>query len=267
MNLTISIAQIDVSTSQPEMNLKKGEVLIDEAARRGSDLICFPEMWTTGFNWKENSRLVKEHKKIINRIASMAKQYRIWINGSVLAQNRKGNITNTSLLFSSTGEQVGVYHKTHLFSMFHEEKHVDAGHTITVADTPWGRIGLAICYDLRFPELFRSYALQDVHLVLLPSAFPYPRREHWQVLLRARAIENQFFMIGVNQVGSENVGRHGAVTFFGSSAIIDPWGKTVIQAGEQEEMLLTATINTDQIRQIRAQMNVFADRRPDIYEL
>jgi omega-amidase len=267
MNLTVSIAQMRVAVSQPEENLSKAERWIVEASRRGSDIICFPEMWTTGFNWKNNDRMATEHHRIVDRVAGMAKTYGIWINGSMLALNEAGNVSNTSFLFNADGETAGTYRKTHLFTLLHEDAHMAAGEHLTVVDTPWARVGLAICYDIRFPEMFRTYALKGVEIVFCPMAFPYPRLDHWKILVRARAIENQMFVAGINQVGSEDFGPDGVVTYFGDSVIIDPWGRTVIEAGETDEMLLTATLNMDRVKEIRATMTVLKDRRPDLYEL
>jgi len=142
-----------------------------------------------------------------------------------------------------------------------------AGDSLCVVDTPWGLTGLSICYDIRFPELFRTYALKGARVVFSPMAFPYPRLDHWKSLVRARAIENQMFMVGINQVGEENLGHLGMVTYFGDSVIIDPWGKTVVEASETDEMLLTATIDLDLSDRIRSEMRVLHDRRPDLYEL
>lgn len=267
MKLTLSIAQIDVATSQPEANLQKGERLIAEASRRGSDVICFPEMWTTGFDWSNNERIAGEHEKIIDRVAALAKNYAIWINGSMLALNEDGRVSNTSILFSPKGERAATYRKTHLFSLFQEEQHVAAGDSLCVADTPWGPTGLSICYDIRFPELFRTYAIKGAKIVFSPMAFPYPRLDHWKTLVRARAIENQMFMVGINQVGEEHLGSLGVVTYFGDSVIIDPWGKTVVEASETAEMLITATVDIDLADKIRSEMKVLRDRRPDLYEL
>lgn len=267
MNFKVSIAQIKVAQSRPEDNLHKGETLIAEAAKGGSDLICFPEMWTTGFNWSNNERMAREHEKVIDRVAGLAQRYGIWINGSMLALNEQGKVSNTSFLFNAKGERAGVYRKAHLFTLLHEEQHMAPGDCLTTIDTPWGRIGLSICYDLRFPELFRTYALQGTRAVLSPMAFPYPRIPHWKVLSRARAIENQMFLIGVNQVGSENFGPDGTVTYFGNSCIIGPWGETIIEAGEANEELLTATIDLEKADEIRRKMTVLSDRRPDLYEL
>ena len=267
MKLKVSVAQMDVATSDPAENLRKGEIRIAEAAERESDLICFPEMWTTGFNWTKNEEIATKQDEIIGRIAEMAKRYNIWINGSMLALNDQGRVANTSILFDSGGKIAGIYRKTHLFSLLNEDKHMAAGDSLCTVDTPWGLVGLSICYDLRFPELFRTYALQGVKMVLSPMAFPYPRLAHWKVLIRARAIENQMFMVGTNQVGSENFEKEGTQTYFGDSAIIDPWGETVLEASETEEELLTASIDMQKVDEIRNKMQVLKDRRPDLYQL
>jgi len=267
MNMTVSIVQMAVATADPEANLKKGESWIAEAARRGSELVCFPELWTTGFNWAENERLAPAHEQVIARIGALAARYGLWINGSLIVLNERGQVSNTSVLFDDAGRLAATYRKTHLFTLIHEEAHMAAGDALCTAETPWGKAGLAICYDIRFPELFRTYALKGTRFILTPAAFPAPRRQHWKTLLRARAIENQMFMIGVNQSGREDFGLDGTVAYGGASAIIDPWGETVIEAGDQGEALLTATIDLDRVEEVRTRMQVLGDRRPDLYEL
>ncbi|HOP41715.1 MAG TPA: carbon-nitrogen family hydrolase [Geobacteraceae bacterium] len=265
--LTIAIAQIRVAPRKPEENLTKAESLVAEAARRGSDLVCFPEMWTTGFDWNYLAASTGEHGEVVERISELARRHRIWINGSVPTVTADGRIANTSILFDAEGGRAGVYRKVHLFSLLHEDDHLAAGDALTVVETPWGRIGLSICYDIRFPELFRSYALQGVRLVLSPSAFPHPRLDHWRVLSRARAIENQMFLVGVNRVGSEDFGPDGIVSYFGTSVLIDPWGGTVVEASGSEEELLTAVVDPREADDVRAKMRVLADRRPEVYVL
>ncbi|MBP8646232.1 MAG: carbon-nitrogen family hydrolase [Syntrophobacteraceae bacterium] len=267
MRLTISLAQMDVIPSSPRENLEKGERFIAEAARRESDVICFPEMWTTGFHWEKISRRAEEHDRVIERVGTLARKYGIWIVGSMPGLNEEGRVSNTFILFNSQGEPAGTYRKTHLFSLLQEDRYVAPGRSSCLVTTPWGPVGLAICYDIRFPELFRTYALKGAKLVFCPAAFPHPRLDHWKILVRARAVENQMYLVGINQVGSEEMGTHGRITYFGHSVIIDPWGKTVVQAGESQEMLLTATIDPDLVDDIRAGMQVLRDRRPDIYEL
>jgi predicted amidohydrolase len=224
-------------------------------------------MWTTGFDWDNNERIASEQEKVIERVADMAKRYGIWINGSMLALNAEGKVSNTSILFDADGRRAGVYRKTHLFTFLHEDRHMVPGEALCAVATPWGLAGLSVCYDIRFPELFRSYALMGVKFQFAPVAFPYPRLQHFKILLRARAIENQMFMISTNQVGSEDFGSDGVATYFGSSAVIDPWGETIVEANETEETLLTATIDIDKVEEIRNKMTVLRDRRPDIYKL
>ena len=261
------MAQMAVVNSNPGENIRKAEGFVAEARRRSSDMICFPEMWTTGFNWANNKNIAAGQAKTIELVAGMAKRHSIWINGSMLAMNEKGKPANTSILFDPEGARAGIYRKAHLFTVIHEDDHMAAGDSLSIVDTPWGKIGLTVCYDIRFPELFRTYALKGVKIILSPMAFPSARIQHWKVLVRARAIENQLFMIGTNQVGSEDLGKDGKITYAGDSVIIDPWGETVIGGSETKEELLTATIDVDKADEIRDKMKVLRDRRPDLYEL
>lgn len=266
MNMNVSIAQMDVATADPEANLKKGEFWVAEAARRGSDVICMPEMWTTGFDWNENRRLAADQERVIERIGDMAERHSIWIGGSVLALDEDGRPANTFLLFDDRGRVAGRYGKIHLFGLIHEDEHLAPGKALCAVETPWGTAGLSVCYDIRFPELFRSYALRGAKFIFTSAAFPAARRRHWRTLLRARAIENQLYMIGVNQTGGEELGADGATLYGGSSAIIDPWGEAVVEAGEAVECLLTATLDIDRVDEIRGRIKVLQDRRPDLYE-
>ena len=266
MNMTVSIAQMDVAAADPEANLKKGEAWIAEAARRGSHVICMPELWTTGFDWAENSRLAADHERVTERIGGLADRYRIWIGGSVLALDDDGRPANTFLLFDDRGRVAGRYGKIHLFGLIHEDEHLAPGKALCTVETPWGTVGLSLCYDIRFPELFRSYALRGARVIFTSAAFPAARRRHWRTLLRARAIENQLYMIGVNQTGGEELGADGTILYGGCSAIIDPWGETVVEAGQAAECLLTATIDLGRVDEIRSRIKVLQDRRPDLYE-
>jgi predicted amidohydrolase len=141
-----------------------------------------------------------------------------------------------------------------------EDKWLQPGTQLICTDFQWGKAGLAVCYDLRFPEMFRKYALKGTRLVFIPAEWPAARVSHWSTLLRARAIENQMFVVGVNCVG-----KIGNETFGGSSTIISPWGETIAEANNQDEQLITAEIDLDQVDEFRMKIPVFEDRRPDIY--
>lgn len=261
MQLTLSLAQMQIALGDPAANLKKADAWCAEAARRGSDLIVFPEMWTTGCDWANIKQLAVQQEAVIDRVAGLARQYKLWINGSMPALDENGQPANTSIMFDPNGQVAGLYRKIHLFGVMEEDQYLAPGQHLTTVETPWGQSGLSVCYDLRFTEMFRTYALNGVNIVYVPAEWPHPRLAHWQTLLRARAIENQMYMVGVNTVGND-----GTYTFFGHSAIIDPWGNTIVEAGEVE-VLLTATIDTDQVAEVRQKIPVFKDRRPELYQL
>jgi omega-amidase len=163
------------------------------------------------------------------------------------------------VVFSPQGQLLAEYSKVHLFRPMEEDRYLVPGQKAPVFDLPWGRSALAICYDLRFPELFRKYALAGARMVFLTAEWPYPRVMHWQTLLRARAIENQCFMVACNRVGES-----GDWSFFGHSAIYGPSGELIVGAA-QEEMLLTAVIDLDAIQKVRQLITVFEDRQEGVY--
>jgi predicted amidohydrolase len=194
-------------------------------------------------------------------IADLAREYEIAIVGSQLSLLGEGRYGNTAVYFDSDVANLGTYSKVHLFGPMQEVEYLSAGDSLTVVETGWGKVGLAICYDLRFPELFRAYALAGVQAVILVAEWPLPRLEHWRTLLRARAIENQMFIFACNRVG-----KTGKTEFFGRSCLLDPCGEVIIEAGDGAGVY-TAELDLDQINEVRASMPVFTDRRPDAYRL
>ena len=260
MSLKISLAQIDVRLGQPQANLETAQMMAVEAARRGSDLLVLPELWSTGYDLERAGQYATPTDEgIFAQMAAMARRHQLHVLGSCLSLLGPEQYGNTAVLFDPQGQALGEYSKVHLFRLMEEEKYLTAGDRLTVVDSEWGRLGLAICYDLRFPELFRAYALGGVRVVFLPSEWPHPRLAHWQTLLRARAIENQFYMVACNRVGASK-----DTDFFGHSCIVDPWGETVVEAGE-EPMLLTVEIDTERVAAVRKKIPVFEDRRPELY--
>ncbi|MDD2236115.1 MAG: carbon-nitrogen family hydrolase [Kiritimatiellae bacterium] len=243
MKLTLTIVQMQVMQARPDENIRRAETRIAEAAQTGSDWICLPEMWTTGFAWNDLPHLADQCAEQRQRLAFLARRHQIWIAGSMLSRNPvTGGLTNSLLLFNAEGHLAAEYAKIHLFAPIYEDRHLQPGTRPVIAETPWGRIGLAICYDLRFPELFHTYALAGVDLVLLSAAFPLARRDDWRSLLRTRAIENQLFVVGVNQAGTEQIPPDLDIPYAGASAVIDPAGRLLHEAGEHEE---TFTVSLD----------------------
>lgn len=262
--LELSLLQFPVAQGAPRENLDRIDSHAKEAASRGSQLLCLPEMFTTGFNWARNRELLADWRRAVEWVGQLAARHRLWISGSILTGGEQGRMRNSLTLWDSKGRVCGVYHKSHLFSLFNEEKHVEAGDRIEVTRAPWGETGLSVCYDLRFPELFRACALRGAEIQLLPAGWPHPRLEHWRVLTRARAIENQYFMVAVNQCGSEELAPGQSVKYCGHSAVIDPWGQTLCEAGE-EETLLTARLDLEMTAAVRAKLPALRDRRPELY--
>ena len=257
--LTISLAQINVVQGDVRKNTQLAEEAITDAAKRGSHLIMLPELWSTGYALNQARDLASPlNVGIFAQLATWSSQNKISIVGSVL-EKRGLEVSNSSAFYAPNGKMIGVYRKLHLFRLMEEDRYLQPGSASLMMELPWGATGMAICYDLRFPELFRKYAVQGAKLMLLVSAWPIERIEHWRALLIARAIENQCYMAAVNAVGVT-----GATTFGGHSMIVDPWGKVVIEVGESPT-LATADIDLDQVDRIRAKIPVFEDRRPDMY--
>lgn len=258
--MKISLAQMDVVLGEPQVNLETVRMMAAEAARRGSQVLVLPELWSTGYDLENAADYATRlHEGIFAQVRETAKHHGLTILGSCLSLLGEGQYGNTAVWCDAQGELLGAYSKIHLFRLMQEEQYLTAGNNLTLVDSEWGRVGLAICYDLRFPEMFRAYALGGARVVFLPSEWPHPRLAHWQTLLRARAIENQFYVVACNRVG-----RSKETDFFGHSCIIDPWGQTVIEAGE-EAMLVTCEIDVARVDEVRRRIPVFEDRREELY--
>lgn len=257
--LTISLAQMNIALGDPRKNMVTAEAAITEAARRGSHIVLLPELWSTGYALQQARDLGTQlNVGIFAQLATWATQHKMSIVGSVL-EKRGLEVSNSATFHAPNGKVMGVYRKLHLFRLMEEDRYLQPGSSPLLMDLPWGTTALAICYDLRFPELFRKYAVQGAKLMLLPAEWPIERVEHWRALLIARAIENQCFMVGVNAAG-----QTGNTTFGGHSMIVDPWGRVVIEVGDAPT-LATAEIDLDEVDRIRAKIPVFDDRRPEMY--
>jgi omega-amidase len=258
--MQISLGQMDLRLGDPEANFARVRDLTGEAARLGSALVVFPELWSTAYDlehWPVHADPLGEG--MFARVAALAAEHRIAIAGSLL-EKRDGRAYNTFTLYEAGGRQVAVYRKVHLVPMLDEPRWLAAGDQLTLAEPAWGKTGLGICYDLRFPELWRQYAVAGARLLLIPAEWPRARARHWQTLLRARAIENQAFVAGCNRVGQSQ-----GETFAGLSAIIDPSGEVLVEGDGDSQGLLTAQIDLAGADDIRRRIPVFLNRRPDLY--
>ncbi|MBN1284984.1 MAG: carbon-nitrogen family hydrolase [Anaerolineae bacterium] len=251
---------MDIVPGEPDANFAAAAALVEEAAERGSDLVVLPELWDSGFALDRAVVLASAFGEgLFRRVAELARRHRIHVTGSML-EKHGGKVYNCMAVFAPNGDIVGIYRKTHLIGLMGEDQWLAPGDMLTVLDLPWGRTGLALCYDLRFPELFRRYVVdQGARFIILPAAWPLPRRTHWRILTRARAIENQCFLAACNRVG-----QSGKYEFFGASALIDPWGERLVEAGDVPA-LLTVTVDMGRVDEVRAALPALADRRSDLY--
>lgn len=257
--MRISLGQMNIALGQPVLNWEKVQAWTAEAARRGSDVVLFPELWPTGYdleNWPAYAAPLGAG--LFADLSALAREHGLAIGGSLL-EARHDRACNTFVLFGRQGEMLAVYRKTHLFRLMAEDQWLAPGEALADVAAPWGQTGLAICYDLRFPEIFRRYALNGARLILIPAEWPSRRAEHWRTLLRARAIENQLFVAACNRVGEMK-----GDTFAGHSAVIDPWGETLAEASNVET-LLTVDCDLNAVSQARQRIPIFADRRPELY--
>jgi omega-amidase len=259
--ISISLAQMHIELAQPDANLEQAIGFIKQASARHSDLILFPELWSSGYDLKHASRYIPVNASILEILSGLACSEKIAIGGSML-EEIDGQFFNTFYVISDDGKVLAKYRKIHLFRLMNEDRWLQAGNQSQMVDFIWGKAGMAICYDLRFPELFRHYALADARLVCLPSEWPAKRINHWKVLLQARAIENQMFIAAVNSAGLT-----GTETFGGASAIVSPWGELLAEGDSQVEALLTAEIDFDEVERVRQTIPIFQDRRPELYRL
>ena len=259
MKISISLAQLDLKLGDPENNILKAQEAVIQASKQGAEIVLLPELWASGFDLDH----AREYASSLNegwfaRMRSLAVDFGIGVGGSMIEEDQ-GELYNSFVLYDKTGNLLGSYRKIHLFQKLQEHIHFKGGEKVLVVDSPWGKIGLAICYDLRFPEIFRTCAVEGAELILLVAEWPRRRIEHWKILLQARAIENQCFIAAVNKAGTSQ----GAV-LGGNSAVVNPMGKFLTLGGENEE-LLQAAFDLDEVSKIREWMPVFDDRKPGIY--
>jgi omega-amidase len=244
--LTVSLIQMNVQKGAPRPNWAAMQRYAAEAAQRGAELAVFPELWDAGTAYDQGKEIASSLSGgLFAQVVALARQQNIYLMGSMYEKRGPG-VYNTLPVVAPRQGILGAYRKMHLFPLMDEDKWLLPGESPLALDMPWGRTGFAICYDLRFPELFRRYVADRVQIVIVPAAWPHPRLAHYQTLLRARAIENLCYMVAVNRVGKDDDGT----SYFGHSCVIDPWGEIVVEAGETEAHL-TVTIDLDLVAQVR----------------
>jgi predicted amidohydrolase len=268
--LRVAAVQLN-STADKAANMEAADRLTRAAVADGARLIVLPEKWSV-LGADEHLRAGAEtlHGPAISWAREIARELSIDLVAGSIAERLEGGerLANTSVHIDPSGEIRAVYRKLHMFDVevegraYRESAVTEPGVEIVLSSTAEGvELGLSVCYDLRFPELFRILALRGARVVVLPSAFTLPTtRDHWDTLVRARAIENQTFVIAANQVGKHPGGHHSG----GRSAIVDPWGVVLAQAHDREGHI-AADLDLDEQERIRARFPALANRRPETY--
>jgi predicted amidohydrolase len=255
--LSVAAVQFNICLGDIEANLQAAEAGLRRAAEQGARLAVLPEMWSSGYDYRQLTVLATRTPEILARLQARSAELGLTIVGS-LAESDGDKVCNTAWVIDQ-GAIVGKYRKLHLFSTMGEDRFLHAGEHYLVVETSVGRLGIAICYDLRFPELFRRMALDGAEIICLPAEWPKPRQEHWRTLLRARAIENQLFVVAANCCGLQ-----GKLDFFGMSLILSARGEVLAEAGEVDSCLIAA-LDFAEMEEYRQQIPCYRDRRPEIY--
>ena len=258
------------STDAKGRNLEVAERLVREAAADRAELVCLPEKWTVlGDSEALQDGAEPLDGPSLTAARGWAGELGIHLLAGSIAERVEGQdrLANTSVLIGPQGEDVAVYRKIHMFDVevegitYRESENEEAGDEIVVAPLADLQLGLSVCYDLRFPELYRILAVRGARLVTVPSAFTSPTgRAHWEILLRARAIENQVFVIAANQIGKAPPHYDS----YGHSMIVDPWGEVLVEAAD-EECFVAADLDLQRQEQVREKLPALANRRPAAY--
>ncbi|HZS25324.1 MAG TPA: carbon-nitrogen hydrolase family protein [Gaiellaceae bacterium] len=268
----IRVACVQLTSRQDKAaNLERAESLVARAASTGADVVVLPEKWNLigGADDYRAGAEPLEGGESVEAMARWARTLGVSLVGGSITERREGRekLSNTSCVFDAGGELVAVYRKIHLFDVevgghvYRESEAEEPGTEPVVAQLEDWPVGLSVCYDVRFPELYRILALEGAELVTVPAHFTTPTgRDHWHVLLRARAIENQLYVAAAGQVGETLRGKPA----YGRSLIVDPWGTVLAQAPD-EETVVVAEIDRVRLRDIRTKLPSLANRQADAY--
>lgn len=264
----IAMCQMTVIDNK-EANIKKAEEMIKSAKAQGAKIACLPEMFSCPY---ENAKFVEYAEpaegKTWQRMSALAREQKIWLIAGSIPERDGDDIYNTAFIFGPTGEQKGRHRKVHLFDIdipngqrFMESDTLTAGDSFTVIDTEYGKIGVAICFDIRFAEQFRQMAIDGAEMVFVPAAFNMTTGPaHWELSFRMRAVDNQYFMIGTAPARDESA----SYVSYANSIVTNPWGEVIARAGAKECVVI-AEIDIATSEKIRQRIPIMKNRRTDLY--
>lgn len=258
--MKVACVQMDIAFAEPEKNFAKAEEMIAEAAQAGADCVVLPEMWNTGYALKRLENLAdNEGRKTKELLVRLAKKHHVHIVGGSVSVKKQGEYFNTMYVADRTGKLVAEYDKAHLFKLMNEHLYLEAGERKNIFQLDDYVCGGVICYDIRFPEWIRKHVVDGAKVMFVTAEWPKPRIDHWEILLKARAIENQCYIIAVNRVGKDPDNE-----FSGQSMVIAPWGN-ILLSSSSEEGIQYANIDLDDVSDVRSRIPVFDDRRVELY--
>jgi deaminated glutathione amidase len=269
--LRVACAQLNATDEKTE-NIERMGVLVARAAATGADVVVLPEKWN-GIGPAEVMRAVAEPLEggeTVEAMSGWARMHGLTLVGGSIVERREGHekLSNTCVVFDPQGEIEAVYRKIHMFDVdvgghvYRESETEEPGDGPRTTEVEGWTVGLTICYDLRFPELYRILAVEGAELVTIPAAFTlYTGKDHWELLVRARAVENQCYVAAANQWGTFADGK----AAYGRSLIVDPWGVVLAQAAD-EDGVIAAEIDKTRLERIRRSLPSLANRQPAAYK-
>ncbi len=269
--IKLALLQMEV-VDDKSANIKKAKKMISSASKEGAELIILPEMFNCPYDNSRFRDYAENPSKspTLDAMAEISRDKQIHLVAGSIPELSQGNIYNTSFFFNAKGAILGFHRKMHLFDIdvpgkifFKESDTLTAGEKITVIESDLGKVGIGICYDIRFPELSRLMALKGADILVYPGAFNLTTGPaHWKTLLRSRAMDNQIFIAAASPARNENA----SYVAYGHSLICNPWGEVIKEAGSGEEIIYS-TINLEDISKIRKELPVLSNRRDDVYSL
>ena len=269
--IKIALCQMNVIDDKDE-NLSNAEMMINRSVTENADFIVLPEMFNCPYSNDKFIEYCEEQKnsKTLLKISQLALDNNVYILAGSIPEKDNGKLYNTSYLFDKEGNIIAKHRKMHLFDIdvkgkitFMESDVLTAGDNVTLADTEFGKIGIGICYDIRFPELARLMALEGALMLFYPGAFNLTTGPaHWELLFRSRALDNQVFCIGV----APALNRDASYNSYGHSIIANPWGEIIAEANENESLIISE-IDLSEIKKIREELPLLKNKREDLYEI
>ncbi|RLQ90149.1 carbon-nitrogen family hydrolase [Planomicrobium sp. Y74] len=259
-----SIYQMDIIAGKPDANrMKVRHWLEAEMEENKPDIIVLPEMWTTAYTLTSLDKVAdRDGAKTKSFLKELAMNFNVNIIGGSVANQKDGKYYNSSFVFSRTGDLVYEYDKVHLVPMLKEHEFLAGGATVPeVFELEGIKMGLIICYDLRFPEIIRSLALDGAQVLHIVAEWPEARTGHWRTLQIARAIENQMYVVSANRVG-----EYDDVLFAGVSMAIDPWGDVLLEGSAEDEETLSISLDLEKVKTVRENVPIFTSRVPHLYK-